>query len=51
VRNLSLLQRPDLVITPHIAFDSIEAVERILDTTVANIKAFRAGKPVNTVHT
>jgi len=51
IRNRSLLQRPDLVITPHIAFDSHEAVERILDTTVANIKAFRLGKPQNQVHT
>ncbi len=51
LRNHSLLQRPDMVITPHIAFDSREAVERILDTTVANIKAFRSGAPQNRVHT
>jgi D-lactate dehydrogenase len=51
LRNRSLLQRPDMVITPHIAFDSVEAVERILDTTIANIKAFRSGTPQNQVHT
>jgi D-lactate dehydrogenase len=51
LRNHSLLQRPDLVITPHIAFDSVEAVARILDTTVANILAFRRGNPQNQVHT
>ncbi|MDQ2688492.1 MAG: hydroxyacid dehydrogenase [Armatimonadota bacterium] len=51
LRNMTLLRRPDLVITPHIAFDSTEAVERILDTTVANIRAFRAGTPQNVVHT
>lgn len=51
LRNRSLLQRPDMVITPHIAFDSVEAVERILDTTIANIKAFRDGKMQNQVHT
>ena len=50
LRNRSLLQRPDMVITPHIAFDSAEAVERILDTTVVNIQAFRKGKPQNRVH-
>ena len=50
LRNRSLLQRPDMVITPHIAFDSAEAVERILDTTVVNIQAFRKGKPQNCVH-
>jgi D-lactate dehydrogenase len=49
--NLSLLHRPDLIITPHIAFDSVEAVERILDTTIGNIYAFRSGKPQNQVHT
>lgn len=51
LRNLSLLRRHDLVITPHIAFDSREARERILDTTIANIKAFRSGEPINLVHT
>ena len=51
LRNYSLLQRTDLVITPHIAFDSVEAVERILETTVANIQAFRSGTPQNQVHT
>ena len=51
LRNRSLLQRPDMVITPHIAFDSVEAVERILDTTIANIKAYRAGKPQHQIHT
>jgi len=50
LRNLSLLRRPNLVITPHIAFDSIEAVERILDTTVANINSFMSGHPQNIVN-
>lgn len=48
--NRSLLHRPDLILTPHIAFDSAEAVERILETTVANIKAFRSGRPQNQVN-
>ena len=51
IRNRSLLQRPDMVITPHIAFDSREAIKRILDTTIANIQAFRQGTPQNQVHT
>ncbi|MGI4788330.1 MAG: hydroxyacid dehydrogenase [Janthinobacterium lividum] len=51
LRNRSLLQRPDMVITPHIAFDSVEAVEHILDTTIANINAYREGQPQNQVHT
>ncbi len=38
-RNL-LLRRENVIITPHMAFDSHEAVERILQTTVENIYAF-----------
>lgn len=38
-RNI-LLRKENVIITPHIAFDSTEAVERILDTTVGNIKSF-----------
>ncbi|MEO7714914.1 MAG: NAD(P)-dependent oxidoreductase [Capsulimonas sp.] len=49
--NLSLLRRPDLIITPHIAYDSQEAIERLMNTTIANIQAFRAGSPQNIVHT
>ena len=42
-RNI-LLRYENVIITPHMAFDSAEAVERILDTTVENIKAFKEGK-------
>ncbi len=42
-RNI-LLRRENVIITPHMAFDSAEAVERIMDTTVENIKSFLAGK-------
>lgn len=38
-RNL-LLRRENVIITPHMAFDSHEAIERILDTTYENIIAF-----------
>lgn len=34
-------------ITPHSAFNTKEAVQRILDTTVENITAFTLGKPQN----
>ncbi len=47
--NHSLLNRDNVVITPHIAFNSREAVERILSTTVENIRAFLAGSPQNLV--
>lgn len=48
-RNRILLARDDVVFTPHNAFNSQEALERILDTTIANLEAFRAGTPINTV--
>jgi D-lactate dehydrogenase len=44
-----LLKRENVIITPHMAFDSIEAVERILDTTVENIKSFVEGKSYHKV--
>jgi D-lactate dehydrogenase len=50
-RNRILLSRDDVVFTPHNAFNSQEALERILDTTIANLEAFRAGEPINTVTT
>ncbi|HTK05439.1 MAG TPA: NAD(P)-dependent oxidoreductase [Candidatus Eisenbacteria bacterium] len=49
VRNHMLIARNDVVITPHIAFNSHEAVERILATTVENIAGFAAGAPVNVI--
>lgn len=45
IRNHILLKREDVIITPHIAFNSREAVERILRTTVENIQAFLEGSP------
>ena len=38
-----------VVITPHLAFNSRQAVRRILQTTVANTMAFLEGKPQNVV--
>lgn len=47
--NHILRNRENVVITPHSAFNSREALNRILDTTVANILAFAADKPINIV--
>lgn len=47
--NHSLLNRDNVVITPHIAFNSREAVQRILDTTLDNLRGFVAGQPQNLV--
>jgi D-lactate dehydrogenase len=49
VRNRVLLGRSDVVFTPHNAFNSREALLRILDTTLANLAACRAGQPANRV--
>jgi D-lactate dehydrogenase len=47
VRNSRLVERPDVIFTPHAAFNSKEAVARIDAETVRNIKRFQAGLPVN----
>jgi D-lactate dehydrogenase len=45
----AVLSRPNVVFTPHVAFNSVEAVERLKHMTVENIAAFARGKPVNLV--
>ncbi len=49
VRDHVLLDKENVVFTPHIAFYSQEALERILDTTAENIAAFISGNPQNVV--
>lgn len=44
-----LLRLRNVLITPHIAFDTKEAVERILDTTCRNIEAHARGERQNVV--
>lgn len=44
-----LLEMPNVIITPHIAFNTLEAEMRIMQTTVENIKNFLAGNPSNLV--
>jgi D-lactate dehydrogenase len=44
-----LIDRPEVFITPHMAFFTREAKHEILKTTVDNINAFIAGKPQNQV--
>ncbi|HEX9017277.1 MAG TPA: hydroxyacid dehydrogenase [Chloroflexota bacterium] len=50
LRQHMLLRRDNVVVTPHIAFNSQEAMERIIDTTVDNISAFLSGTPQNVVN-
>lgn len=45
----ALVRRRDVVVTPHIAYDTHEALRRILATTLDNIEAFARGTPRNLV--
>jgi len=47
--NNPLLSAPHLIITPHIAWATLEARRRLMQTVARNIEAFLAGKPINTV--
>jgi D-lactate dehydrogenase len=49
LRNHILLTQKNVIITPHNAFNSKEALQRILDTTILNIKSFINKKPKNLV--
>lgn len=45
-----LLSAPNCIITPHMAWAPLESRQRILDCTVASIRAFLEGNPINTVN-
>lgn len=47
--NHVLLRMRNVIVTPHSAFNTREATQRILETTVENIEAFAAGRPLNLV--
>ncbi len=49
VLNHILLGMESVVFTPHLAFNSREANERIFLTTAENLRAFYAGAPINVV--
>ena len=47
---MRLLDRPDFILTPHVAWASLEAVQGLADQLVDNIEAFWSGAPRNLVH-
>jgi D-lactate dehydrogenase len=47
--NALLVHKPNVIITPHNAFNSTEAFGRIMDTVVGNITSFEKGEMVNAV--
>ena len=47
--NHNLLKHPNVVVTPHCAYNTREAVQNLFDETLANIEAFVRGAPQNRV--
>ncbi len=45
-----LLQARNCLITPHIAWATLEARQRLMQTTVENVAAYIAGSPINLVN-
>ena len=51
IRNYNpLLTAENCIITPHISWASRASRRRIMDCTVANVKAFLEGSPINVVN-
>lgn len=44
-----LANAPNVLITPHVAYNTQDALGRLIDTTIENIRAFAAGRPLNIV--
>jgi glycerate dehydrogenase len=44
-----MLVAPNLIVTPHVAWASQEAMQILADQLIDNIEAFVAGKPQNVV--
>lgn len=49
IANHRLIKDPRVIVTPHVAFDTNEAIRRILDTSIDDMVSFMKGVPTNTV--
>ena len=49
VANHVLLRFPDVLVTPHNAYNTDTALARIMETTITNVEGFAAGRAVNQV--
>ncbi len=47
--NSMLIDNPKTIVTPHNAFNTTEAIMRIINTSIENLKGFVNGKPANVV--
>ncbi|NKB69054.1 MAG: D-2-hydroxyacid dehydrogenase [Candidatus Latescibacteria bacterium] len=45
-----LLKAPNLLITPHMAWATVEARQRLMQMTAENVRAFQQGAPINVVN-
>ena len=45
-----LLQAPNIILTPHMAWATLGARQRLMHATVENIRAYQAGTPINRVN-
>lgn len=50
LQNHMLVDMPNVIVTPHNAFNTWEALKRILDTTITNVTEFGEGRAVNIVN-
>lgn len=46
---VKLLELPNFILTPHVAWASAEAIQGLADQLIANIEAFQRGQPRNVV--
>ena len=49
LHNQYLIENSNVIITPHNAFNTQEAIERIFDTTVKNVESFGEGEIINEI--
>ncbi|MDO8516166.1 MAG: NAD(P)-dependent oxidoreductase [bacterium] len=49
LENYAMMKMPNVLITPHNAFNTREALMRILNTTIENIRSYLKGAPTNIV--
>ncbi len=47
--NHYIIEHPRVLVTPHTAFNTTEAITRILDASIENIRHFSEGSPTNVV--
>jgi glycerate dehydrogenase len=46
---LAVLDRPNVIVTPHVAWASMQAMQEVWDQVVGHIENFQLGRPSNVV--